>query len=159
MRTLLLIVGSIVSNRVMSNLLNNTAQPMARNLVRQSARYFAITLSLSLIGSLTVAGGMIISFIEMAKQVTEVGGLFFNPMIGFAMGLVVFGGALIYLGAFSNLFSPWRTSVKQDLKLQHKDDNAVLHLVESIITALRTRPSQRPASSYRERSYDQSAIH
>jgi hypothetical protein len=108
MKTLFILLASILSNSLISNLFRNTAKPLLRTFIRRAIRYSAKVFSVCLIGSLTFVAGLVMTSNEMASQLMEAGGLSYTPAIGFGVGLLILGAVFVYVGAFSHWLSPWR---------------------------------------------------
>lgn len=139
MKTLLIIVGSIISNRLLTQFLFRTAQPTARNLVRRSVKYSATVFTVCLIGALTFSAGLVMAFFDLAQQMSGGMGVYFSPAVGFGVGLIFIGGLFVYLGTFSNLLSPWRRLEAHDL--HHQDDSLLTQVFEALSLFMETRSS------------------
>lgn len=137
MRTLLIIVGSIISNRILTRFLFRTAQPAARNLVRRSVRFSAMVFTVCLIGALTFSSGLVMTFFDLAQQMSVGGGLYFSPAVGFGVGLIAIGSFFVYLGAFSGLLSPWRNLEAEDL--HYREDSFLSQVFEAVGVLLEAR--------------------
>lgn len=143
MKTIFLVIGSIISNRILAGLLHNTAEPMARNMIRKTTKLVARTVIACLVGALTFSAGIIVSFIELGNQLTETGSLYFSPNLWFGLGMILVGAVFIYLAAFSNLLSPWRKQEKRDEEREETGESTFSHLAESLIAAIQDRADGR----------------
>lgn len=154
MKTIFLVIGSIISNRILAGLLHNTAEPMARNMIRKTTKLVARTVIACLVGALVFSAGIIVSFIELGNQLAETGVVYFSPSIWFGLGMVLVGAIFIYLAAFSNLLSPWRKQEKRDEEREDLGENTFSHMAESLIAAVQDRSDahkERARRRYRER--------
>lgn len=159
MKTIFLVIGSMISNRILAGLLHNTAEPMARNLVRNSTKFVARTVATILIGALVFAAGIIVSFIDMGSQLTETGGIYFSPNIWFGLGMVVVGAIFIYVAGFSNALSPWKKQEKRDEEREEAEEGTFTRLAESLIAAVQDRSDLRKERLRREYNHVPPSAH
>ncbi len=138
-RSLFMILASVISNQIFSALLHNTAQPMARDFVRQSVKFTIRVVAISLIGALTVVAGIVVSGIDLGNQLVDTGGVYFSPRLWFGLGMIVLGAVLLYIGAYTNVLSPWRKSAKKDHEHVREDSNTLTCAIDRIAQAIQDR--------------------
>ena len=106
MKTLMLLVGTVLTQNLVNRLIHDTAEPVAKEAFRSSLKYSSRVFVFCLIGGLTFTAGLVLGSVQIANQISEVGAFQFTPLFGMSLGLLILGAVLTYLGAFSKVFLP-----------------------------------------------------
>lgn len=151
MKTILFFLATLVSNNMIQGVFRNTAQPLVRQMARKVIRYSAKVFTVCLIGALTFVSGLVMTFSDMGTQLSNMGALVFSPQLGFGLGLTLIGAVCVYLGAFSEMFSPWKEWERERRK--KPPESSLAQVIEVIVTAMNERAQAAKASPQEPRSY------
>lgn len=131
MRALFLIAASLLSRRIVTRILYGTVQPQARRLTQSSLKLMARVFVVSLVGTALLSAGIIVAALDLARQWSEVGGLYFSPMLWTSLALVAVGLALVGVTTLTDWLSPWGRQ-----KEVHQEDNPLLTIFEQVLASV-----------------------